>query len=149
MGLLWEVHCTFAKCSVSLVTSLIFPMPSSKLAWSPFRPPCTERKGRLRERNPENGVYCGLCTSTKIDAGNIREQHCWQHNPARLFWKLASIFIACIPWRAANQCQCKQSNKGERSPWEVRLIYTLQGKESWNLRILESQNHSSGVGKPT
>lgn len=114
MGLLWEVQYTFAKCSVSLVTSLLFPMPSSELVWnqslSGLR--VLRAKGRLGERSPENGVYYGLCRATKIDAGNIREQHCLQRIPARLFWKLAYIFIARIPQKAVNQCQQKQNEQG-------------------------------------
>lgn len=114
MGLLWKVQYTFAKCSVSLVTSLLFPMPSSKWVWnqSPSALHELRARGPWERGSQKNGTCCRFCRATKIDAGNIREQHCLQCNPARLFWKLAYVFIAYIPRKAANQCRYEQNKQG-------------------------------------
>lgn len=99
-------------CFSSYLSAFSHAIEWISLKPKPFRPPCAESKGRLGERSPENGVYYGLCRATKIDAGNIREQHCLQRIPARLFWKLAYIFIARIPQKAVNQWQQKQNEQG-------------------------------------
>lgn len=59
-----------------------------------------------------NRACCRVCRATAIDTGNIREQPCLLCNPGRLFWKLAHVFIAHIPRKAANQCQYEGNKQG-------------------------------------
>jgi len=99
-------------CFSSYLSAFSHAIEQVGLEPKPFRPRCAESEGSLGEQIPENGACCRFCRATKIDAGNIREQHCLQCNPARLFWKLAYVFIAYIPRKAANQCQYEQSKQG-------------------------------------
>lgn len=89
-----------------------FSRATERMGLEPFRPLCAESEGSLGERNAENGACCRFCKATKRDGGNIREHRCLQRNPVRLFWKLAYVFIACIPRKAANQCQFEQNKRG-------------------------------------